>query len=236
MRLHWPRRSAGLPPGQRRLREMPRFSDNPFRPPPAPAPLHLTISIDREPVAVLTSADLDHFEPRRFEADFHCVTTWSIQALVWTGVPLHEIATSFGLDERSAPYLVARGVDHRRGNFVTGDALAPDVLLATHLDGVALGARHGGPLRLVAPQQYGYKSIKHLISLDFSSVPPRKLGKEHLRARVALEERHPSLPAWLVRTPYRLLIAPTALVAERSLERSDAVGAPCPPGPPPASM
>lgn len=49
---------------------------------------------------------------------------------------------------------------------------------------------------------------------------PRTKSKEHLRARVALEERHPTLPNWLLRVPYRLVIAPTALLAERSLERS----------------
>ncbi len=49
-----------------------------------------------------------------------------------------------------------------------------------------------------------------------SSVGP----KEHLRARVALEERHATLPNWLLRIPYRLTIVPTALAAERGLRKS----------------
>jgi len=220
MKNYWPRRSGGLPPGQRLLNEMPRFTDNPFAAPPQPLPdLGLTISIEGAEVAHL---DANHFQslgPRAFEAEFHCVTTWSVTDLTWTGVPLCEVLTSLGLDPEPARYMVARSHDRRRGHFLTTDALAEDVIVATHLNGDPLQARHGGPLRLVAPQHYAYKSIKHLVGIDFTSAAPTTLGKEHLRARVALEERHPRLSSRLLRVPYRLLIVPTAYIAERSLQR-----------------
>ena len=78
---------------------------------------------------------------------------------------------------------------------------------------------HGtaSPLRLVSPSQYGYKSVKHLAGFDVRRAQPRLGGKEHLRARVALEERHSRIPGRLLRVPYRMLIAPTAVMAERSL-------------------
>ncbi len=215
----WPRRANGLPPGQRLLREMPRFTDTPLRPPPEAAPLHLSISVDRQIVAEFTAADLDALGPADHRADFHCVTTWSVKNLTWTGVPLERVVASVGLDARTAPYLIARSADRRRGHFLTVDALAPDVILATHLDGVALGGRHGGPLRLVAPAHYGYKSVKHLVGIDLRQDAPRRLGKEHLRGRVEQQERHPTLPSWLVKYPYRAMIPPTALLAERSLRK-----------------
>ena len=96
---------------------------------------------------------------------------------------------------------------------------ADGVIVATHLDGAPLDERHGAPLRLVSPSQYGYKSVKHLVSLDFCAAEPKVMSKEHLRARVAFEERHPRLPSWLVRLPYRLMIPPTAFLAERALKR-----------------
>ena len=99
------------------------------------------------------------------------------------------------------------------------DAIADDVVLATHLNGAALDDRHGAPLRLVSPSQYGYKSVKHVIAIDFRADQPELMSKEHLRARVAVEERHPTLPSWAVRLPYRLMIAPTAYLAERTLRR-----------------
>lgn len=200
---------------------MPRFGDRPQEAPPSPLPTpEVTVSVERNPVTTIDAADLDALGPRLHTADFHCVTTWSVTGLAWTGVPLREVIASLDLDEPLPGYLIARGADRCRRHFVTEDALAPDVLLATHLDGVALGARHGGPLRLVAPRQYGYKSVKHLVSLDFRHEVPTRLGKEHLRGRVALEERHPTLPSRLLRGPYRLLVPLTAALADRSLRRS----------------
>lgn len=56
---YWPRRSAGLPPGQRLLDTMPRFSVLPHRPPPAmSAELRLAILDEGKAVAVVTAADL----------------------------------------------------------------------------------------------------------------------------------------------------------------------------------
>ncbi len=223
VKFSWPRRASGLPPGQRLLDRMPRFGDLPHRPPPPVATeVRVEVRVEGESVAVITDAELQKLGPRTVEADFHCVTTWSVRGLAWRGVPLAEVLAALGIVDAPASYLVGRSADRRRVGFLSQDALAPDVLLATHVDGQPLGSRHGGPVRLVAPRQYGYKSIKHLTSLDFRAQPPRLMSKEHLRARVALEERHPRWPSWMVKLPYRLLIPPTALIAERSLRRFEA--------------
>jgi DMSO/TMAO reductase YedYZ molybdopterin-dependent catalytic subunit len=219
MTRYWPRRAPGLPPGQRLMHTMPRFTDVPQRPPPAPAEPRLEISRDGAPIAVLTAADLDALRPREHRADFHCVTTWSMTGLVWTGVPLREVLASVGITGAAAPYLVARGGDGHRIAFVWEDAVAPDVILATALGGSPLDARHGAPLRLVSPSQYGYKSVKHLVSVDLRAERPKVLPKEHLRARVAAQERHPKLPSWLVAWPYRIMIPAIAYRAERTLRR-----------------
>jgi hypothetical protein len=62
-----------------------------------------------------------------------------------------------------------------------------------------------------------------------SERPASLLGpKEHLRARVALEERHSRIPGRLLRWPYRLVVPITAVVAERTLrqESGDAIADP----------
>jgi len=220
MTSYWPRRADGLPTGQRLIKKMPRFADRPLLPPPEmPVEPRLEISNEGEPVAVVTGADLKALTIRDHRADFHCVTTWSVTGLIWTGVPLLEVFASVGITDAPAPYLVARGGDDHQVVFRWEDAIADDVVLATQLNGTPLDGRHGAPLRLVSPSQYGYKSVKHLVGIDFRAAEPRVGAKEHLRARVALEERHPRLPPWLVRLPYRLLIPPTAYAAERSLRR-----------------
>ncbi len=184
-----------------------------------PTEPRLEIRNEGKGLAVVTAADLLALGPREYRADFHCVTTWSVTGLVWTGVPLRDVFASVGITAAPAPYLVARAGDRRKAGFMWGDAVADDVILATHLDGAPLDERHGAPLRLVSPSQYGYKSVKHLVALDFRAEEPVLMSKEHLRARVAFEERHPRLPSWLVKLPYRLMIPPTAYVAERALRR-----------------
>ena len=215
-----PRRADGLPPGQRELRRFPRFADNPLRPPPAAGPPRLTVSIEGETAREIVGADWDRFEHVEQVSDFHCVTTWSVRDLRWVGVRLADVIDQ--VVGANPPYAVADAADGTRAVFVTDDLLGDDVLLATELNGRALDLRHGAPLRLVCPSQYGYKNIKHLVGIDFRAEEPRSRygSKEHLRGRVALEERHATLPNWALRVPYRLVIAPTALLAERSLRKA----------------
>ena len=225
MRQYWPKPADGLPPGQRLLAVMPRFTDDPLRPPPdTSSEPDLEISLEGKPLARVSGDTLERLGPRDVRADFHCVTTWSVRGLLWRGVPLREVLADAGITEAPAPYVAARAADGRRAAFVWEDLTAEDVLLATHLDGAPLDARHGAPLRLVTPSQYGYKNAKHLVGLDFRHHEPTANAKMHLRARVALEERHPRLPGRALRVPYRLTIPPTALLAERSLRRASAAG------------
>lgn len=217
----WPRRRPGLPPGQRALRRLPRFSDKPLRWPPDPGDPSVTVSFDGEP-EVTWGPDVWATAPDEQVGALHCVTTWSVDGLRWGG---HRLAPMVAkLDRDPPPFAVVGAADAAAAVFRTEDLLADDVMLATHLDGAPLTPRHGAPLRLVSPRQYGYKNVKHVVSVDFRTTEPAStLGpKEHLRARVAEEERHARLPAWAVRLPYRLTIIPTALAADRALRNKAA--------------
>jgi DMSO/TMAO reductase YedYZ molybdopterin-dependent catalytic subunit len=220
----WPRRAPGLPPGQRRLDSFPRFGDSPGRRPPDPdRAMGVVVSGDGVEQISLGAADLDVVPSVEAVHDFHCVTTWTRCGVRWAGWPMAAVWSEL-IAPRIAPsttvrYVVARGGDRYAAVLGVDDLLGPGVLLATELDGAPLDRRHGAPLRLVCPAQYGYKSVKHLVGFELHAHQPTSaLGaKEHLRARVAEEERHSRLPGRLLRVPYRLLIAPTAIVAERTL-------------------
>ena len=218
---YWPRKAEGLPPGQREVRRMPRFSDKPLRWAPIPGAPELRVSADGREIGRIIGDDWDRFERIEQVCDFHCVTTWSYRSLRWSGVRFLDVVQELGGDDLR-PFLVAHAADRQSGIYMTEDVAQPDVLLATHLDGEPLDRRHGAPLRLVSPRQYGYKNVKHLVGVDFRAEEPTStLGpKEHLRARVAEEERHSTLPNWVVRTPYRLAVVPTALLGESGLRRS----------------
>jgi sulfoxide reductase catalytic subunit YedY len=45
-------------------------------------------------------------------------------------------------------------------------------LLATGIYGYELPKQHGAPLRLVVPWKYGYKSIKSIVRIEFTSEQP----------------------------------------------------------------
>ena len=224
-----PRRAKGLPPGQLHIRTFPRFSDNPLRRAPPSGPIALTVSVDGDPIRTFSAHDLGRLGHVDHVSDFHCVTTWTYRDARWGGVRFSELAATV-FDGATPPYLAAHAADGMSAIYVTDDLDNDNVLLATTLNGQPLDRRHGAPLRLVSPDQYGYKNIKHLIGLNFRhNEPPSTMGpKEHLRARVAAEERHSSLPNWAVKTQYRLSIIPTALAAERSLRSTDQSPTPTP--------
>ena len=52
-------------------------------------------------------------------------------------------------------------------NLPLADLMQPDVLFALRVEGEPLTAEHGGPVRLVVPQKYAYKSAKWVRGVEF---------------------------------------------------------------------
>jgi DMSO/TMAO reductase YedYZ molybdopterin-dependent catalytic subunit len=218
----WPRRAPGLPPGQRALDAFPRFADDPRRPPPAAPPRALRItSTATEEVTIGFDELRRSTHAGSIVADFHCVTTWTARRRTWTGVPLRRWWTTSIGPLPTEPFAVVDAADGYGAVFLTDDLFADGVMLAWALDGEPLDRRHGASMRLVSPAQYGYKNVKHVESITLHHArPTSRLGaKEHLRARVELEERHSRIPGRLLRWPYRVAVPITAIVAERTLAR-----------------
>ncbi len=166
-------------------------------------------------------------DPVTMERDFHCVTTWSHVGNRWTGIRFRDVfetyvqTTGLSTDERSG--VVFRAQDGYATSLPLVDVLNDDVLIATQLDGERLDVRHGAPARLIAPQHYGYKNLKHLKRIEiFSQLPEIKRGirafLDHPRARVAREERGRWLPGRLLRYVYRPFIPRTVATFEQALD------------------
>lgn len=160
-------------------------------------------------------------------SDFHCVTTWSRRAVRWGGVrfaDFHEqVIVPQARPLAKARTFILRGQDGARTTMLLEDLLAPDVLIATTLDGEPLPVEHGAPMRLIAPAHYGYKSVKHLsrieIRTDDATFRPAAFRfMDHPRARVACEERGRGLPGWLLRYLYRPLVRPTMRYFAKAME------------------
>lgn len=100
-------------------------------------------------------------------ADFHCVTRWSRLGNLWEGVSGREIMDRAGV-QPEARYVIATGYD---GGWTTNlplkDFQSEDVLLCDLHEGEPLIPDHGGPLRLIIPLLYAWKSAKWLSRIDF---------------------------------------------------------------------
>ena len=100
-------------------------------------------------------------------ADFHCVTRWSRLDNVWGGVPAREVARLAGL-KPDAKFALALAYD--RGwttNIPLEYFLAEDSLFAWSHDGEPIPPAHGGPVRLIIPQLYAWKSAKWIRGVTF---------------------------------------------------------------------
>jgi DMSO/TMAO reductase YedYZ molybdopterin-dependent catalytic subunit len=98
-------------------------------------------------------------------ADFHCVTQWSRFDNLWEGVLLGEVIKLARVrpDARFVTF-------HCYGGYTTNLPLDvvmdDDVLLAHRHDGQPLAPEHGGPMRIVVPKRYAWKSAKWVNGLE----------------------------------------------------------------------
>jgi DMSO/TMAO reductase YedYZ molybdopterin-dependent catalytic subunit len=125
-------------------------------------------------------------------SDFHCVTGWSKLDNAWEGVSFREIA------ERVRPlpaasHVLVEAPSGYTANLPLDALLEDDVLLAWAHDGQPLPPDHGGPLRLVVPKRYGWKSVKWAVRARFLDRDARGYWEErgyHNDADPWLEQRY----------------------------------------------
>lgn len=100
-------------------------------------------------------------------ADFHCVTTWSKFDVQWDGVRFVDVAAMVRPTDE-ARFVIVHSADGYTTNLPLADCLDDDVMLADQLFGEPLPIEHGGPMRLVVPKLYAWKSAKFVRKLVFS--------------------------------------------------------------------
>ena len=215
---------AQLPPGQRQVSGFPRFG-GPAKRPTVPTEPTLEIKGAVRERATVPLSELTALPRTEQTSDFHCVAGWSSVGLRWAGVRFATFYRAM-VEPRLAPdsvvtHVVFRGLDGYRAIVTIEDAMQDDVLLADRLDDEPLSLKHGAPLRVVSPQQYGYLNAKHLCAIEIhTSAPPIPLNlvlfRHHPRARVMEEERNGLLPTTLIRPLYRSLIRPFMWLSARS--------------------
>jgi DMSO/TMAO reductase YedYZ molybdopterin-dependent catalytic subunit len=98
-------------------------------------------------------------------SDIHCVTTWSRYDNKWTGVSTRDLLDQ-AMPKPEAHYVMLTSYDGYTTNLPLSDFAAEDAILATSWEGSPLTRDHGGPMRLVVPHLYFWKSAKWLRRIE----------------------------------------------------------------------
>lgn len=101
-----------------------------------------------------------------FTADFHCVTTWSKLDVKWRGVKVTDFMQQIEVNPKAVHLM-----EHCYGGYTTNismeDFLREENFFAHTLFDEPLPPDHGGPMRLVVPHLYAWKSAKWINGLEF---------------------------------------------------------------------
>ena len=129
----------------------------------------------------------------RVFADFHCVTRWSRLGNLWEGVRTTELLHHVNLQHNARFVLVHAYDENWSTNMPMDSFFAEDSLFADTHDGEPIPVEHGGPLRLIVPRLYGWKSAKWIRGVEFLSQDQAgfwERGGYHMRGDPWREERY----------------------------------------------
>ncbi len=111
-------------------------------------------------------ADFKAQPQTELRVDIHCVTTWSSFDNEWSGVSArHRLSVVEPKPE--AHFVILHGADGYTTTLPLERFSAGNVLLADTWNGEPLPQDHGGPVRLVVPDLYFWKSAKWLTGITF---------------------------------------------------------------------
>ena len=98
-------------------------------------------------------------------SDIHCVTTWSRYDNRWEGVSTRNLL-DLVMPTAEAHHVLLTSYDGYTTTLPLVDFAAEDAILATAWEGQPLTREHGGPMRLVVPHLYFWKSAKWLSRIE----------------------------------------------------------------------
>jgi len=153
-----------LPPGQRLVRDWPVL-DLGVQPEVTPERFRLVLDGMVASPLHLTLDDLLALPQSDSVSDIHCVTQWSRYDNHWQGVAARTLL------ELARPKAEARHVVfHAHDGYTTNVRLdqfdQPDVFLVHRWEGKPIARQHGGPVRVLIPRLYFWKSAKWLRRIE----------------------------------------------------------------------
>ncbi|WP_182869727.1 pentapeptide repeat-containing protein [Rhodopirellula sp. JC639] len=164
--------SPPLPPNQQRVKQdhWPVVGERA----PAQSTRPWTVTLGGEVTAdrCWSLSDLAALPQTTRRIDVHCVTRWSRLQMEFQGVRFAELVTDFDGQPLFNPRarfvsFVARSDRSHSTSLPLQELLDLDPLVALRAGGAPLATEHGGPVRMVVPGKYFYKSLKWLERIEF---------------------------------------------------------------------
>jgi DMSO/TMAO reductase YedYZ molybdopterin-dependent catalytic subunit len=122
--------------------------------------------------------------------DIHCVTHWSKLGMAWRGVSLDKV---FENVESQYDYVMAHSYGGYTTNIPLDDLLDGKAWIAFEANGEPLDPEHGGPVRLLVPHLYFWKSAKWLRGMTMMPTDDPGFWEQsgyHIHGDPWLEERY----------------------------------------------
>jgi DMSO/TMAO reductase YedYZ molybdopterin-dependent catalytic subunit len=113
----------------------------------------------------LSWAELLELPPQQTLCDIHCVTRWSRYDNLFEGVAVQALLRRAG-PRPEARYVLVHAEQGFTTNLPLADLDRPANLLALRHGGEPLAPEHGGPVRLLVPHLYFWKSAKWVTGFE----------------------------------------------------------------------
>ena len=161
-----PAQAERVPPGQYVTLDFPILSAGPTPHTPLEE-WSFALQHGRQRLAEWNWAQFTALPQTTVTADIHCVTKWSKLDTVWEGVSFDTLLHAAGLERAPTAYVMAYSDGGYTTNVPVADLADGKAMVAMKFNGEALAAGHGGPVRLVVPHLYFWKSAKWVRGLTF---------------------------------------------------------------------
>lgn len=120
-----------------------------------------------ESPVLLSYAQLLELPQTSSVSDIHCVTKWSRYDNHWAGVSARDLI-ALVRPKAEAGHVIFHAHDGYTTNVAFDVFAADDVMLAHTWEGYPITRQHGGPVRVVIPRYYFWKSAKWVKRIEFS--------------------------------------------------------------------
>lgn len=155
-----------LPPGQRLVRDWPVL-DLGAQPDVTEQKFRLDIDGAVENRLSLTLAEFMALPQGEYVSDMHCVTQWSRYDNRWKGVPAQAVLRMVQ-PRPEVKHVIFTAFDGYTTNIRLDQFDQPDVFLVHQWEGKPIPREHGGPVRMMVPKLYLWKSAKWLRRIHFT--------------------------------------------------------------------